>query len=256
MMTTIPTSIRQRFNELQHVKLFEGMDIGALTPLLSAARIQKYHESKIILRQDDPPTHLCIILEGQARIYRMHEDGREAVTRILSKGHTMFENVIFFDEFSPVNGEIIKHAELMMIPARLVQKFAADNATFAVNVAKVLAERTNQMMFQQELISLHSAKDRLGAFFLSAMLEQKKFGQNFKLDFEKALVARHLAMTPETLSRTLKELKNLGINVNGNSITLEKPCTLCQFYDGMIARKCDKARTDACPHHHRKYLNN
>lgn len=247
-MNSVSINVAERFEEFRDVTLFKGLSLGDLTPILSCAQICYIPQNKVLLWQDEEAKHICVLLSGHGRIYRIHPDGRESVTRMLSAGDSLFENVIFFSDRSPVNGEIFKNSEVLMIPAKAVKEFANTNPKFAVNIIKVLAERTNQMMFQQELISLHSARERLGAFFLSAMLDKKGCGSNFTLEFEKSMVARHLAMTPETLSRTLKELKDFGVNVEGNSVKLDNPCSLCGFYDTMLARKCSKAYTKECPH--------
>lgn len=248
-MNNISKNIAERFTEFKNIKLFKDLSLEELTPLLSKAQICYIPQNKVLLWQDEEAKHIYALLSGRGRIYRIHPDGRESITRMLTAGDTLFENVIFFNGNSPVNGEILKHSEILMIPAIAVKEFANINPKFAINIIKVLAERTNQMMFQQELISLHSAKERLGAFLLSAMLDKNSdCGNNFELEFEKSMVARHLAMTPETLSRTLKDLKNFGVTVEGALVKLENPCSLCGFYDAMLARKCDKSYTSECPH--------
>jgi CRP/FNR family transcriptional activator FtrB len=248
-MKSISTNIAKRFKEFSSVALFQGFNLEELAPILSGAQICYTPQNKVLLWQDEEAKHICVVLSGHGRIYRIHSDGRETITRMLSVGDTMFENVVFFSDKSPVNGEVFKHSEILMIPAKAVKEFADTNAKFAVNIAKILAERTNQMMFQQELISLHSAKERLGTFFLSAMLDKKGCHGNFELEFEKSMVARHLAMTPETLSRTLKDLKDFGVKMEGNLVKLDSSCSLCEFHDSMIARKCSKAYTKECPHY-------
>ncbi len=248
-MKNIPENIKNKFSELKGFSLFNGFEIQDILPLLTAAKIYHFNDKKVLLRQDEIATHLCIILSGNVQTYRLHQDGREFVVSISSKGDTLFENIIFSHAKSTTCSAVIKSAEIFMVPAKVVQKFTAHNASFATNIVKILAEKTNQMMFQQELIALHSAKERLGAFLLSTMLDQKKHRSSFKLSFEKSLIARHLAMTPETLSRTLKEFRVLGVEVNGNSVKLKNSCSLCQFYDTLLACKCDKEGTSDCPHY-------
>lgn len=246
-MQPIPQNIQKRLAEIASIKLFSNLSLADLEPLLINAQLAHFRHSHQLLRQDEKATHLVGILSGQARIYRLAPDGREAVTRILSVGDTLFENVIFYNGPSPVYGEIVKEAEVLLIPAEAVRKYVAANPTFAVSMISTLAERTNQMMYQIEQNTLHSAAHRLGGYFLGAMLEQKNRPDGkFRLDFEKSMLAKHLGMTPETLSRTLKDLTAYGVEIEGKSVTIADPCCLCQFHDTMIARKCPLNGTVEC----------
>ena len=191
-MAPTALSVEKYIPQLQTVELFSDLSARDFEPLLIAAQVRQIKALKTLLRQDEIVTHLFVILSGRARIFRLCEDGREAVTRILCAGDTLFENVIFYDAPSPVTGETLKECEVLTIPAEMVRKHAAQNARFACNVAKVLAGRTNQMMYQIEQISLHPAVHRLGGYFLGAMLDQNSSPNGvFELGFGKAMLAKH-----------------------------------------------------------------
>lgn len=72
-----------------------------------------------------------------------------------------------------------------------------------------------------------------------------------ELPFQKQLIANHLGMTPETFSRSLKEIKKLGIDVERDSVTLRDAYALCHFCDTDTAFMCtdeNRAECPTCPH--------
>jgi len=250
--SNIPSDILKYSEQFKHIELFEGLEDTDLAFLLSAAQIKNMKAHERLLSQGEAPSHLIVLLSGQAKIYRLHANGREAVIDILAPYHLMFASAIMAEELSPVSGEVIKESEVMMIPAAVVREQALLNQRFAANITRVLACQVNQMMFQFEVVSLRSAKERVGTFFLSSMLEQRASGGDFELAFEKNTIAHHLGMSPETLSRALKDLKQDGIYVQGSQVTLSNSCSLCKFYDAILAQKCEKAGTLSCPHYHKE----
>jgi len=230
----------------KRVKLFANLGNEEITPLLLGAKIQRAREGEMLLRQEERPRYLVVLLSGQARIFRVTRDGREAVTRILQSGDTMFENVIFSPGPSPVAGEVLKEAELLCVPAELAHRYAGRSLAFANNLIKVLAERTNRMMYQIEQLTLHTAVDRLTSYLLSAMFARQGVINNFEIVCEKAMLAKHLGMTPETLSRSLKELAPYGVEVKGRKVQIKDPCALCDTQGSMLSRECRSSYKTKC----------
>ncbi|WP_159084513.1 Crp/Fnr family transcriptional regulator [Dongshaea marina] len=238
-MGLIAENIRQKVPYLLGLKLFRDLSEQELEILLIPSQIKHFSESAMLLMEGSRPEFICVLLSGQARIYRADENGNEAVTRMLQAGETMFENVLFDERPSAVNGQVIREAEILFIPARAVHKLLEQSQAFAKNLIQILAERTNQMMHRVEQVAIHTASYRLGAYLLGTMKQQQVIDGSFTLQFDKSMIAKYLGMTPETFSRAIANLRKQGIEVLQQQIVLTEPDALCQFCDSFCAPHCE-----------------
>ncbi|MBU6339146.1 MAG: helix-turn-helix domain-containing protein [Rickettsiales bacterium] len=97
-------------------------------------------------------------------------------------------------------------------------------------------------------LKLANSKQKVGQFLLGVAFgkgsDKKK---NVELKQDKSLIASYLGIKPETLSRTLQELKNDGeIVVEKNKITLLQNNSLCDYCDSKINSKCNNRNTSFC----------
>jgi hypothetical protein len=90
-------------------------------------------------------------------------------------------------------------------------------------------------------MNIKSPLQRVGFYFLVKHLEAGHDRMEFALPFRKQLIANYLGITPETFSRTLKQLRDFGIDVEGEKIRLRDAFALCHF--------CDSDTAALCPNH-------
>jgi CRP-like cAMP-binding protein len=81
---------------------------------------------------------------------------------------------------------------------------------FAVNLLRIVSRHYKNAMHQIEAMNIKSPLQRVGYYFLLKHIEQGHENLDFKLPFKKQVVANYLGMTPETFSRTLKQMKDIG----------------------------------------------
>ena len=82
-----------------------------------------------------------------------------------------------------------------------------------------LSLRLRSQVQEIEQRQVQPAAQRVGSFLLSLCPPEQ--GQvTFDLPFEKGLIARRLGMKPETLSRTLSKLREVGVRTEGARITV------------------------------------
>ncbi|MFO1242058.1 MAG: helix-turn-helix domain-containing protein [Rickettsiales bacterium] len=80
-----------------------------------------------------------------------------------------------------------------------------------------------------------------------AVLENGERTKNLKLPYDKSLIAGYLGMKPETFSRTLQSLKEQGIDIDKNQVSLPDVFALCDYCDMELTEKCSRAGTKECP---------
>lgn len=240
------------FQEQKKPQLFEGLSESSLQVLLQHSVMQNYESGRVLVQQSDIPECVFLVLEGSLKTTRINEDGGEAVIRMLEAGDTCMEAVLFMGIPSPINVQTMSATKVLKIPDSIVKKHVLEDPAFAVNLLRIVTRHYKNAMHQIEAMNIKTPLQRVGYYFLLKHIEQGHENLDFKLPFKKQVVANYLGMTPETFSRTLKQMKDIGIEVEEDTIRMQDSFALCHFCDSDTASLCsrhDQAECEKCPLH-------
>jgi len=229
--------------------LFSHLSPESLDYLLAHARAQHFTAQQQIIGHGDTVDFLYLILTGSVKTTRINSNGQEAVIRMLQPGETFMDAIIFMPGPSPVTAIALEDASLLSIPADIVRQHALKDAQFACNLLRIVTAHYKTAMQQIEMISTKSPVERLGYYLLRLHLEQKPDSLDFTLPFQKAMIASHLGMTPETFSRALAHIRKMGIDIDQKHISMRDAFTLCHFCDSDMSSLCPLVDTAECLHH-------
>lgn len=230
-----------------NVSLFQGLSDSSLQILLSGSHTKDFTAGQEIVRQGDSSDFLYFIIQGRIKTLRYSPDGEEATIRMLRPGETFMDAVIFMGGKSPINAKTIENSKLLMIPAETVRRHALHDPQFSCNLLKIVTRHYKAAMQQISSIVTKNPVERVGYYFLKQHIEQGSESMTVELPFQKSTIANHLGMTPETFSRTLGQIKKMGIKIDQEKLTLKDAYALCHFCDPDIAHSCLKSDTGKCP---------
>lgn len=237
--------------DAKRTQLFNSLSEESLQKILAHSLIQEHEASKLLIQQGDTPKGIYLVTEGTAKTLRLNEDGAEATIRMLEPGDTCMEAVLFMGGPSPISVQTLTKCKMLMIPDRVVKSQVLADAQFAMNLLRIVTQHYKNAIHQIDAMQIKSPIQRIGYYFLSKHLEAGHDNLEFTLPFKKQIIANYLGMTPETFSRTLKQMKTLGISVDDEMIKLKDAFSLCHFCDPDTAAKCPKHSDDCseCPLH-------
>lgn len=242
---------RARFFE-NNIKpqIFEGLEEVALQALLEKSVLHDYKSGQLLVQQGDTPDYLYVVISGSVKTLRTDNDGNEAVIRMLKSGDTCMEAVIFMGGPSPIAVQVMDSAQLLLIPETVVKSLVLKDTRFAYNLLRIITKHYKNAMHQIDAMSTKTTLQRVGYYLLLKHLENGHDNMEFELPFKKATIASYLGMTPETFSRTLKQIRELGIDISGEKVRLHDSFALCHFCDSDTAALCghqDKKECPQCP---------
>lgn len=217
--------------------LFSKLTKVQLTDLLTHAQLQTIYRNNYLLHQGDEPTSLIFILSGELLTLRSTCDGNEVIIRMLTAGETCVDVILFPIVPSPVSIKAIKDTQLLCFDADFIYGFIEHHPQLSKNLLYIISKYYRRAMLQIDNITLRDATYRVGRYLLdlSQNSENKK---HFTFSFRKADIAKYLGMTPETLSRSLKDLQTLGVKVDKLNVVLENPDNLSNFCDSENFTRC------------------
>lgn len=233
-------------------QLFEGLSEESLQTLLQHSFLKEFENGQLLVQQGDIPQFVYLIIDGTLKTSRMSAEGEEATIRLLESGDVCMEAVLFMGGPSPIDVRAMGAATVLLIPDKVIKTHVLEDARFSVNLLKIVTRHYKNAMHQIDAMQIKSPVQRVGYYFLLKHLEQGHNSLEFSLPFRKQSIASYLGMTPETFSRTLKKMKEMGIEVEDDTIKMKDSFTLCHFCDSDTEALClrhNEEKCQQCPLH-------
>jgi len=197
---------------------FMAIDLNTdLKPLMADSNILTFTNHQRIYQPGDPATDVYVVLDGCVQIYRHTGDGRRAVVTIIGKGDAFSISSVLDDGVQKDTAEVVRHCRIMAIPSQIFMNWLQKTPEMAISVARYLSRSKREITDQLEQIQLKPTTTRLAEFLLRLAPENVK-STDVMLPCEKSVIASYLGMKPESLSRSLKELKSYGVSNRGRRV--------------------------------------
>lgn len=208
--------------ELRHHYLFAALDDAQRDRLLSSAETRRFGPGEPLFRQGDVAAHFFLLRSGCVKLYRLSPEGNEKIMRLIRPTQTFAESVLFMDEPRyPVHGQGVESGELVAFERQvflgtLQESFATCRAVMAQMTLRIQAHWD-----EIEALALQNSRYRIVHYLLGLLPFGAQGRHTVRLPARKTVIAAHVAVTPETFSRTLRALIDEGqIETSGDRVTI------------------------------------
>src|SRR5271166_770912 len=207
----------------------------AMGPAISRAMIDRapraYARGEPVFHEGDPADGFFCIIEGWAKLTRLREDGDEVVVSIFSAGETFAEVAMFLGGRYPASCDAASPARILKIDATKLRQAVLDQPQLAFDMLAAASVRLRQLVDEIEQLKAQSAPQRIAGFFVK-QTPLASGPARIALPYEKALIASRLGMKPESFSRALGRLEELGVVVERESVSISDVGRLAAFAEG------------------------
>jgi CRP/FNR family transcriptional regulator, dissimilatory nitrate respiration regulator len=207
---------------IEGIPLFEPLDAEQRRRVLESARVLRLERGQILFTRGDPAQGFYLVLEGTIKLYLLSPEGEEKVVEVMQPGQTFAEAVMFMEqEAYPVNAAALTNLRLAAFSNAVFIQLLRESPGLALRMLATLSRRLHGLLHQIDELALQDATHRLVAYLLMLPREVE---DTIALDLPKQVIAARLAITPETLSRTLAVLRERRLlAVEGDRILLLDP---------------------------------
>jgi len=235
------------WQRLRRVQPFADLSDDQFQNVLGGGTIKTCPDGHILVHQGDPPSHMFFVLEGQLRTLLTNEDGREVTLRLLDPGVSCMGTVLFMGGLSPVTVETVGEVRIFQLPGHFVKNLVLQHPPFATSMIGIIATNYRGAIEQIDTVTLRTPLQRIGHYLLVEHILSGSKNLMFELRFKKSLIASHLGMTPETLSRAFRKMRQYGITIDGQTVRLKDAFVLCHFCDLNTKESCPFRNNPDCP---------
>lgn len=205
------------------IDLFKNLSKDELYKLTEITKIEFKNKNEIIFLENEVPKYLHILLKGIAKVYKIDKKGNEITIHYFNPQSMIAELANLENINFPANCRMEEDGIIAKIDSNEFQKLLEKNGKLSLNIIKSL---TKKMKFLDATIQQNLLLDTKGK--VSKFIYENE--DLFKT-LKQHKISSILNITPETLSRTLKKLKDLDILENNkNHFTITNRDKLKEFF--------------------------
>lgn len=210
--------------------LFGALDEAIVADLIADASVVMLDRSEVLFIQDDPATHLFIVLEGWVKVYRMTPAGEEAIVGVFSRGQNFAEAAAFAGGAYPASAEAVTASRVMRIPMKRLAGKITETPAIGLAMLASTSQHLHQLVRQIEQLKAHTGAQRVAEFLVSIAPDESG-PCRLALPYDKALLAGKLGMKPESLSRAFQRLKACGVSIERDEAVIRDVADLIDFME-------------------------
>ncbi len=211
--------------------IFDGLPGEALDKLIRDAHVVTYQRGKLLFLRGEPAKRFYLLLDGWVKVFRDTPEGEQTVIAILRSGETVAEAAIFLGKDFPASAEVVSDVRMLEMPAEPFLSLLREDGDLGIKMLGALSMRLRGLILHIEQIQARSTPQRLVSFLLE-LVNGKEGPEVIHLPYDKSLIAARLGMKPESLSRALAKLRDIGVTTKGHEIFLRDIGELKEFSEG------------------------
>lgn len=216
-------------DRLRLTPLFEALDdriLGALAEVTHEASLPENH---VLCRQGAEPQHLHVLLEGQVALWGTAPDGSSAVVEVIRPpGYFVLATVLARLPYM-LSARTVTSSRLLMIEIDGLHTLLQREVPLANALLCAEALNFRSLVRQVQDLKLRTAAQRLGCYLLALTQDPDAQTADFRLPFDKRLLAARLGCRQENLSRAFAALRSVGVETHGSRVILHNVPALREF---------------------------
>ena len=226
-----PTFDIARF--LARLPLFTDIGDEALQRLAGGCTLRRCERGQTVFRQGDPCESFQVVAGGQVKLFMVSPAGQEKIIEIVGPGGSFAEALMFLGRPCMVHAQALADTLLVNVSRAAVMEELARDHQFALRMLAGLSRRLHGLVQDVEAYALQNGVQRVVGYLLNSRADdaaQEGASATVTLPVSKATIASRLSLTPEYLSRVLRELEEQGlIEVDRRDIRIPDVARLASY---------------------------
>lgn len=192
---------------VSRVPIFNHLADEELLEVFDKINTRQLNKGDYLYMAGDNNHSLYVLHAGKARIYRLNDQGKEQLVRVLGHADFTGELALFNQAHQHESyAEIMEDAQVCVIDREDIYELIQKYPNISIKFMESFAKRLNESESLTSNISLLSTSERLKEYIRTHRKEDK-----IELEMTKKDLASYLSMQPETLTRNFKKLEEQGV---------------------------------------------
>lgn len=197
-----------------------GQTADGLTELSKSASQVGVPANVVLIEEEERSTTLFVVVAGDVELFSSRIGHEMTMDYVRPVAPLLLGSVLCGSRY-PLAARTLTETQLIKIPARKVRAVFRRNVVVARSLGFHLAARCDKTWETLKILKYRRNVAKLAHYIIEEHNRQGGLGQ-LRLPLPKKVLASLLGITPETLSRVFSRLKQHGVKVRGDLITLSK----------------------------------
>ena len=197
---------------LARVSLFSALSPTQLAAIAAQVREDRYERDAPIFHEGDPSARFWTVKQGQVKIVKYGEGGKEIVVEVISPGE-VFGGATMLIPRQPATAQALSEVTVLSLPVDDYRRLLHDYPAVAVQVIQMLGERM-QGLIRMRAIASQRVERRVAHILIklaNKFGEQSEAGLLIRASLTRQDIAELSDTTVETAIRVMSRLSKEGI---------------------------------------------
>ena len=195
------------FEAMRQHYLFSGLDQADYEALVKRVVPVSVEKGEVLFHRGDMAEHFYFVNSGQLELNLIAPTGQKKVLEVIGPDRTFAEAVAFMREHKyPVTCEALSDTEMCQIPNQVYLDLIYSNADACMRLLSDLSRHLHARVREIERLTVQNARARLVSYLLEHIVETNDDEATIRVELPRHVIASRLSITPETLSRLLRNL--------------------------------------------------
>ncbi len=202
------------------VPLFERLDASLRERIGAIADVESVAAGEVIAHQGAMPEFLYVLLEGHVALSSTAADGTTALVDVLDPVDDFVLASVLTRLPYLMTARAVTPCRLLVIHAGGLVDLVEREAALARALLGSVSREFRTMVRPVRDLKLRTAAQRLGCYLLALVKDAEALTADFRLPFDKGLLAQRLGCRQENLSRAFAALRAYGVETHGSRVIL------------------------------------
>ena len=216
---------------LKGLPLFSVCSDSDIAAILEFSTPQDAIARQHLFSQGEPCAAFYVLCDGAIKLVSQPEEDQCKVMDLVGPGTLVGEEALFFDCGYLLTAIAAADSELLAIKAAPFVDYLRSHSVLSQSMMRHLTRRLCIVIRRLESYAAHTAEQRVAAYLL-AQMNGNGAGSQINSFHSRRDLASFLAITPETLSRTISEFRRRKwITMDRRKIMVRDPDRLAQVVE-------------------------
>lgn len=191
--------------------------LSGLKAALNERKVRAFKKNQVIYYEGDKANGLWLVLDGKIKATKMAEDGRELMTGIFETDQFLAVNTLFSDGPFIDTSTALEDSQLVHFPKEQFEEFIDLYPDVAGKFIRILGSQIRSQEDQLMQLAYQSVRKRIA----ESLLRLSRQDNSQTIHITRIDLAALSGTAPETVSRTLTDLKDEGIiDKKGSTVSI------------------------------------
>ena len=201
-------------SQLNGMDLFRSMSPADLKSISPKVTLKKVKRGSVILHEEDTNEFMYVVVEGEVKVHRSSEDGKETILALHSEGQSFGEISIIDGKTAPATVTATEETVVALISRADFFEIISTHEKFRANLLNLLCSRLRDSWDIAQMLTLKNAEERVRSLFHLLAVEKgarDAEGITIRARLTHQGIADMTGLTRESVTRVFDKWKRAGL---------------------------------------------